>query len=65
MILKETIQIAPVVDNPAVLPFGQQMARDFGYNSIIVTPIIRGDDVIGALATAPIGRKFGHSPKGR
>jgi two-component system, NtrC family, sensor kinase len=52
MILKETIQIAPVVDNPAVLPFGQQMARDFGYNSLIVTPMIRGDDVIGALATA-------------
>ena len=52
MILKETIQIAPVVDNPAVLPFGQQMARDFGYNSIIVTPMTRGDDVIGALATA-------------
>jgi GAF domain-containing protein len=52
MLLKETVQFAPVVDNPAVSPFGQQVARDFGYNSLIFTPMIRGDKVIGAIGTA-------------
>jgi GAF domain-containing protein len=52
MLLKETVQFAPVVDNPAVSPFGQQAARDFGYNSLVFTPMMRGDKVIGALGTA-------------
>ena len=52
MLLKETVQFAPVVENPAVSPFGQQAARDFGYNSLVFTPMMRGDKVIGALGTA-------------
>ena len=52
MLLKETVQFAPVVDNPAVSSFGQQNARDFGYNSLIFTPMIRDDTVIGAIGTA-------------
>jgi two-component system NtrC family sensor kinase len=35
MLLKEPFQFAPLVDNPAVPPFGQQNAREFGYNSIV------------------------------
>src|ERR1700722_98377 len=52
MLLKETVQFAPVVDNPAVFSFGQQNARDFGYNSLIFTPMVRDDKVIGAIGTA-------------
>ena len=52
MLLEETVQFAPVVDNPAVSSFGQQNARDFGYNSLIFTPMIRDDKVIGAIGTA-------------
>jgi two-component system NtrC family sensor kinase len=52
MLLKEPFQFAPIVDNPAVSSFGQQTARDFGYNSVIFTPMIRGDKVIGAIGTA-------------
>ena len=52
MLLKETVQFAPVADNPAVSSFGQQNARDFGYNSLIFTPMIRDDKVIGAIGTA-------------
>jgi two-component system, NtrC family, sensor kinase len=52
MLLKGTVQFAPVVDNPAVSSFGQQNARDFGYNSLIFTPMIRDDKVIGAIGTA-------------
>jgi signal transduction histidine kinase len=52
MLLKETVQFAPVADNPAVSSFGQQNARDFGYNSLIFTPMMRDDKVIGAIGTA-------------
>ena len=52
MLAKETFQFAPVVDNPAVSPFGRQTARDFGYNSVIFAPMIRNDKVIGAIGTA-------------
>jgi GAF domain-containing protein len=52
MILKETIRYAPILDNPTVSTFGQENAREFGYNSIIFTPMIRGDKVVGAIGTA-------------
>ena len=52
MLLKEPFQFAPLVDNPAVPPFGQETAREFGYNSIVFAPMIREDKVIGAIGTA-------------
>src|SRR5262249_28703366 len=51
MLLKEAFQFAPLVGNPAVWPFGQAVAREFGFNSIVCAPMIRGDNVIGAIAT--------------
>ena len=52
MLLKQPFQFAPVVGNPAVPPFGQQLSRDFGFNSIVFAPMIRGDKVVGAIGTA-------------
>jgi GAF domain-containing protein len=52
MLLKKPFQFAPLVDNPAVPPFSQQGAREFGYNSIAFAPMIRGDKVVGAIGTA-------------
>jgi GAF domain-containing protein len=52
MPLKKPFQFAPLVDNPAVPPFSQQGAREFGYNSIVFAPMIRGDKVVGAIGTA-------------
>jgi GAF domain-containing protein len=52
MLLKRPFQFTPVVGNPAVPPFGQQIARDFGFNSIVFAPMIRGDKVVGAIGTA-------------
>ena len=52
MLLKEPFQFARLVDNPAVPPFGQQNAREFGYNSMVFAPMIRGDTVVGAIGTA-------------
>ena len=51
MLLKEAFQLAPLVGNPAVPLLGQRTAHGFGFNSIICTPMIRGDNVIGAIAT--------------
>jgi hypothetical protein len=51
MLSKEPFQFTPVVDNPAVPSFGRQTARDYGYNSVIFTPMIRGDQVVGAIGT--------------
>jgi hypothetical protein len=56
MLLKEPFQFAPVVDNPAVPVFGQETARDYGYNSVIFTPMIQGENVVGAIGTALASR---------
>ena len=52
MLLKEPFQLGPLVGNLAVSSFGQQIAREFGFHSIIFPPMIRGDKVIGAIGTA-------------
>jgi GAF domain-containing protein len=49
---KQVVQIAPMLGNPATPPGSAQFARDFAYNSLISAPMVRGDKVIGAIATA-------------
>jgi GAF domain-containing protein len=49
---KQVVQIAPILGNPATPPGSAQFARDFAYNSLISAPMVRGDKVIGAIATA-------------
>jgi two-component system NtrC family sensor kinase len=49
---KQVVQIAPMLSNPATPPGSVQFARNFAYNSIISAPMVRGDKVIGAIATA-------------
>jgi two-component system, NtrC family, sensor kinase len=51
MLSKEPFQFAPVVDNPAVPRFAQKTARDYGYNSVIFSPLIRDEKVVGAIGT--------------
>jgi GAF domain-containing protein len=52
MLTKEVVQFTPVLDNPAVPRNSQQFARDFGFNSVLFAPMIRGDKVVGAVGTA-------------
>jgi GAF domain-containing protein len=53
MLSKQVVQFAPLLGNPATPPASAQFAREFGlYNSMISAPMIRGDKVIGAIATA-------------
>jgi two-component system NtrC family sensor kinase len=52
MLSKQVVQFSPVIGNPAVPPFTQQAGRDFGFNSTIFAPMIRGENVIGAIGVA-------------
>jgi GAF domain-containing protein len=52
MLSKQVVQFAPVIDNPATPPASARFARDYTYNSIIFAPMIRGNEVIGAIGTA-------------
>ena len=49
MLSKQVVQCAPVIGNPIVPPAAQQIARDYQYNSIIAAPMIRQDEVVGAI----------------
>ena len=52
MMSKQVLQFAPVAENPLAPPATRQFARDLGFNSVIFAPMIRDDQVIGAIATA-------------
>jgi signal transduction histidine kinase len=58
MLRKQTIQYFPVLGNPAAPAATQQFARDFGFDSVIFTPMLLGDKVVGAIGAArhdPVG----------
>ena len=58
MLSKRTIQFSPVLGNPAAPATTQQFARDFGFDSVIFTPMLLGDKVVGAIGIArhePVG----------
>ena len=57
MKLKQVVQYFPVLDNPDVPPTTQQFARGLGFNSVMYAPMIRGDNVIGAIGTASSAAK--------
>jgi signal transduction histidine kinase len=52
MLSKQAIQYSPVLGNPATPPATVQFARDFGFDSVIFTPMLLGDKVIGAIGVA-------------
>jgi signal transduction histidine kinase len=52
MILKQVVQFAPLLDNPATPSATARFSREYGYNSIMQAPMVRGDEVIGGIGTA-------------
>jgi signal transduction histidine kinase/DNA-binding response OmpR family regulator len=52
MLTKKVVQIVPVIGNPAAPATAESIARDFGFDSIIFAPMLRGDDIVGAIGTA-------------
>jgi signal transduction histidine kinase/DNA-binding response OmpR family regulator len=52
MLTKKVVQIVPVIGNPAAPATAESIAKDFGFDSIIFAPMLRGDDIVGAIGTA-------------
>ena len=52
MLSKQVVQYSPVVGNRHAPKAARQIARDCGYNSIIAAPMIRQDEIIGAIVCA-------------
>jgi GAF domain-containing protein len=52
MLSREALQLASMHGNPDVPPGTAEFAREFGFDSLIFAPMIRGDKVIGAIGTA-------------
>ncbi|MFI5248161.1 MAG: GAF domain-containing protein, partial [Nitrospirales bacterium] len=52
MLSRHPIQYSPVLGNPATPATTQQFARDFGFDSVIFTPMLLRDRVIGAIGVA-------------
>ncbi|MEK7754651.1 MAG: GAF domain-containing protein, partial [Acidobacteriota bacterium] len=57
MLTRQAFQLAPVLDNPATPPATVQFACDFGFNSVIFSPMIHEGKVIGAIGAAHPGAK--------
>src|SRR6476646_5361575 len=57
MISKQVIQFAPISNDPAAPPLTKRMARELGFETAIFAPMMRGDTVVGAIATARPGSK--------
>jgi PAS domain S-box-containing protein len=52
MLSKQAFQLAPVIGSPSVPSATEQFARDFGFNSVIFSPMIHEGSVIGAIGAA-------------
>jgi signal transduction histidine kinase len=52
MLSRHPVQYSPVLGNPATPATTQQFARDFGFDSVIFTPMLLGGKVIGAIGVA-------------
>jgi PAS domain S-box-containing protein len=46
------VQFTPVIGNPHIPATTEQMAHDFGFDSVIGAPMIRDHEVVGAIVTA-------------
>ena len=58
MLSKQVLQFMPVADNPSAPPVTRNVARSIGFNAVLFAPMIRGDTVIGAMATARQSRSL-------
>ncbi len=52
MLAKKTVYFSSIVGNPEAPITTQKFAQEFGFNSTIFAPMMRGDTVIGAIGVA-------------
>ena len=48
----KVMQLVPVIGNPHATERAVELARLFGYDAMIVAPMVRGETVIGAIGTS-------------
>lgn len=51
---KRTVQFQPILGNPSAPSSTKEFARDFGFNSVLFTPMLLRDKVIGAIGVARV-----------
>ena len=57
---KKVMQLSPIIGNPAASPRAVALAKTFGYNSIVIAPLVHGSRVIGAIGTNhPEAKRYG------
>src|SRR5205085_1459428 len=49
---RKVLQVVPLIGNPNAPAKSEAIARKYGYNAMIVAPMLREDKVVGAIATA-------------
>jgi GAF domain-containing protein len=52
ILTRKTVHVAPVIGNPAAPEIAQRFAREYGFNAVLMTPMIREGKAIGAIGTA-------------
>jgi signal transduction histidine kinase len=52
MLARQVVQYSPLRGNSKAPSATRQFAQEFGYDSMIYAPMVRGDKVIGAIGTA-------------
>jgi class 3 adenylate cyclase len=52
IVSRQTVQFVPVLGNPSAPATTQRLAASLGFDSAIFCPMMRGDAVIGVIATA-------------
>jgi GAF domain-containing protein len=52
-------QLVPIIGNPKATPQAVKLAKTFGYNCLVVAPLVREGKVMGAIGTThPQARRF-------
>ncbi|HXU43402.1 MAG TPA: GAF domain-containing protein [Burkholderiales bacterium] len=55
----KVMQLAPIVGNRRATPLAVKLAKTFGYDAMVVAPLVRDGEVIGAIGTVrPEARRF-------
>jgi class 3 adenylate cyclase/GAF domain-containing protein len=49
---RQVVQYVPALDHPDTPPVTRFLARELGFNAVMFAPMILGDNVVGAIATA-------------
>jgi signal transduction histidine kinase len=53
------MQLVPIVGNPQATPLAVSMAKTWGYNALVIAPLVRDGQVVGCIGTThPKAKRF-------